>query len=231
MLFLAVTLGFLVENIREHSVEKKREKQYIRSLIADLKDDNKNINHEIIAQGKRTDMMDSMITVLNDQSRIHGNEGSLYYWARVSPRLSSLPVNTRTFEQLKNSGNFRLIEKIETSNRIMAYYEDIPSVRSLENIFFGEFDQYKILASKIFDPAVFISMERKDGEIIRTNKNPALQSYDPATIKQLSVFAVYMNGSARGLLQLAEKLNSKGNELINYLQKEYHLSERTPSEE
>jgi len=231
MLFLAVTLGFLVENIREHSVEKKREKQYIRSLIADLKDDNKNINHEIIAQGKRTDMMDSMITVLNDQPRIHGNEGSLYYWARVSPRLSSLPVNTRTFEQLKNSGNFRLIEKIETSNRIMAYYEDIPSVRSLENIFFGEFDQYKILASKIFDPAVFISMERKDGEIIRTNKNPALQSYDPATIKQLSVFAVYMNGSARGLLQLAEKLNSKGNELINYLQKEYHLSERTPSEE
>ena len=223
MLFLAVTLGFLVENMREHYVENKREKQYIRSLIADLKDDNQNISREITAQEKRTAMMDSMIAILNDPSKIHGNEGSLYYWGRISPRLATLPVNTRTFEQLKNSGNFRLIKNIETSNRIMTYYETIPSVRLLENIFFGEFDQYKILASKIFEPKIFISMEMKDGEIMRTDKNPPLQSYDPATIKQLSVFAVYMNGSARGLLQMAGELNGKGKELIEYLQKEYHL--------
>lgn len=223
MLFLAVTLGFLVENIREHSIEKKREKQYIRSLIADLKDDDRNISREITAQENRTAMMDSMITVLNDQSKIHGNEGSLYYWGRISPRLNNLPVNTRTFEQLKNSGNFRLIEKIETSNRIMAYYEDLPSVRLLENIFFTEFDQYKILASKVFDPAVFISMEMKNGEVIRTDKNPPLQSYDVPIIKQLSVFAVYMNGSARGIHQLAEQIHKKGKELIDYLQKEYHI--------
>src|SRR5215510_9631003 len=149
MLFLAITLGFLVENIREHSIEKKREKQYIRSLIADLKDDNQNISREIIAQVSRTDMMDSMVAVLNDQSKLRGNEGSLYYWGRISPRLGTLPVNTRTFEQLKNSGNFRLISNIETSNRIMAYYESIPSVRLLENIFISEFNQYKILASRI----------------------------------------------------------------------------------
>ena len=223
MLFLAVTLGFLVENMREHFVEHKREKQYIRSLIADLKDDDQNISREIIAQEKRMTMMDSMITILNDPTKIHGNEGSLYYWGRVSPRLGTLPVNTRTFEQLKNSGNFRLIEKIEISNRIMEYYENIPPIRLLEDIFLREFDQYKILASRIFDPAVFISMEMKNGDVIRTDKNPPLQSYDPSTIKQFSVFAVYMNGSARGLLLLAEKLNNKGKELIDYLQKEYHL--------
>jgi len=223
MLFLAVTLGFLVENWREHYVEHLREKQYIRSLIADLKDDDQNIGREIIAQQKRTAMMDSMISILNDPPKIHGSEGSLYYWGRVSPRLGTLPVNTRTLEQLKNSGNFRLIRKIEISNRIMAYYESIPSIRLLENVFIGEFDQYKILASKIFDPAVFISMEMKEGEIIRTDKNPPLQSYDPSTIKQLSVFAVYMNGSARGLLGMAKELNNKGKELIDYLQKEYHL--------
>ena len=33
MLFLAVTLGFFVENQREHLVEHRREKQYIRSMI------------------------------------------------------------------------------------------------------------------------------------------------------------------------------------------------------
>ncbi len=39
MLFLAVTLGFFVENQREHYVEGIREKKYIQSLVADLMSD------------------------------------------------------------------------------------------------------------------------------------------------------------------------------------------------
>ena len=37
MLFLAITLGFFVENQREHMVEHQRELQYMRSMIEDLK--------------------------------------------------------------------------------------------------------------------------------------------------------------------------------------------------
>lgn len=223
MLFLAVTLGFLVENMREHFIEKKREKQYIHSFIADLKNDDSTITAEILAQENRTAMMDSMITLLDNPSKIHGNEGLLYYWARISPRLATLTVNTRTYEQLKNSGNFRLISNIETSNKIMSYYENIPLLRQVEEIFFREFDQYKTFASRIFEPSVFISMETKDGAILRTDKNPALQTYDPALLKQLSVFAVYMNGSARGIMAYAKQLREKGKEIIGYLEKEYHL--------
>jgi len=36
MLFLAVFLGFVAENIREHSVECSREKQYMQSMVEDL---------------------------------------------------------------------------------------------------------------------------------------------------------------------------------------------------
>ena len=39
MLFLAVFCGFLAENQREHMVEHQREKQYMNSLITDLKGD------------------------------------------------------------------------------------------------------------------------------------------------------------------------------------------------
>ncbi|TMI97340.1 MAG: hypothetical protein E6H08_02350, partial [Bacteroidetes bacterium] len=37
MLFLAVTLGFFVENQREHFIEDQREKKYAQSLYSDLK--------------------------------------------------------------------------------------------------------------------------------------------------------------------------------------------------
>src|SRR6188768_3672428 len=36
MLFLAVTLGFFVENQREHYIEGQREKKYIQNLVHDL---------------------------------------------------------------------------------------------------------------------------------------------------------------------------------------------------
>jgi hypothetical protein len=39
MLFLAVTLGFFVENQREHLVEHQREKQFVQSLFNDIKAD------------------------------------------------------------------------------------------------------------------------------------------------------------------------------------------------
>src|SRR5436190_23269722 len=39
MIFLAVTLGFFAENIREHYVENERTEEYARSLYDDLKVD------------------------------------------------------------------------------------------------------------------------------------------------------------------------------------------------
>jgi len=47
MLFLAVFLGFIAENMREHIVEKDRAKQYAKSLISDLKNDTAMVNSHI----------------------------------------------------------------------------------------------------------------------------------------------------------------------------------------
>ena len=223
MLFLAVFCGFLAEYQLEHKIERDRESQYIKSLYEDLKENDKMFSQELILQKSRIIMMDSMINMLNHSNKIHGNEGLLYYFARMSPRLRTLTVNNRTFEQLKNSGNFRLIRKIETSNQIMAYYENIPMVRLIEELYFGEFDHYKAIASQIFEPAVFTNMEMKDGDIARTDQNPPLQSYNPDLLKQLSIFAVYMNGSGRGIVRQVIELKHKGEVMMDYLQKEYHL--------
>jgi hypothetical protein len=39
MIFLAVTMGFFAESIRERLADDSKEKQYINSMIADLKGD------------------------------------------------------------------------------------------------------------------------------------------------------------------------------------------------
>ena len=223
MLFLAVFCGFLAEYKLEHVIEHQREKQYIQSLVADLKSDQQVLSQHIVHVNTGISMMDSVINILNTPLQIANNTSQLYYLARLAPRLKPLSTNTRTFEQLKNSGNFRLIRDLNTSNKIMTYYEKFPLVRLLESVNETEFTEYKKVAAKIFDPAVFLSSEGKNDEIKRVSYNPSLRTTDKELLQELSIFAVYMHGTKKGILGNDEALKTAGAELIEYLQKEYHL--------
>src|SRR5678815_2977706 len=50
MLFLAVFLGFLVENYRETLVNKEKEHHYMQNMVADLKTDTADLNFSIYYQ-------------------------------------------------------------------------------------------------------------------------------------------------------------------------------------
>jgi hypothetical protein len=223
MLFLAVFCGFLAEYQLEHVIENQKEKQYIRSLVEDLKSDQQVLSQHLVHVTTGIELMDSLAIILNDPSDIADRTGQLYYLARLAPRLQPLSTNNRTFEQLKNSGNFRLIRNISTSNKIMVYYEKFPLIHLLESINETEFNEYKKVAARIFDPAIFLKMEGINDEIKRTPDNPALRTNDKELLQELSVFAVYMHGTKKGIKGTDESLKAAGAELIDYLEKEYSL--------
>ncbi len=223
MIFLAVTMGFFAESYREHLSDKAKEKEYVQSLMADLKSDQQILSQHILHLEAGLSMMDSMITILNTPGPIVHNTGQLYYLARLAPRLNPLSTNNRTFEQLKNSGNFRLIRNLGTSNKIMAYYEKFSLIRLLESVNETEFNEYKKIAAKIFDPAVLIQAEGNNNEIKRIQGNPSLRTIDNGLLQELSVFSVYMHGTKKGILGTDKELKIAGTALIGYLQKEYYL--------
>ena len=66
-------------------------------------------------------------------------------------------------------------------------------------------------------------MEGPNQEVKRTNENPVLRSSDEELLQELSIYSVYMHGTKNGILGNEEKLKTAGAELINYLQKEYHM--------
>ena len=79
------------------------------------------------------------------------------------------------------------------------------------------------MATKNFYPAILLKMEGMNDEIKRTAENPPLRVADNDLFQQLSVFAVYMHGTKKGITGAAEELKVAGAELLKYLQKEYHL--------
>lgn len=124
MLFLAVTLGFFAESYREHVVEKKREKEYMKEIIENLKYDtlrcvlNAQTNIGICAG------LDSLRQELKEaiQGKINGNE--LYYLAlNYLGNMGHAVFNTSTITELKNSGSLRLIQNKNLVEEIADYYE------------------------------------------------------------------------------------------------------------
>lgn len=221
MLFLAVFCGFLAEYQLEHKIEKDRELQFIKSMTSDLQDDIKNLNVMIKQEQMGIKTLDTLIDLLNTPQLAKQNGDQLYFAARKGPRSIPFANNSRTFDQLKNSGGFRLIRKTDASNNIMAYYSQFSWIRLLEDNYNHEFDDYKLIAAKILDPAILRRQETSDGNIYRSNDNPSIRTYDTEMLKEMAFHTLQMNGSRRSKLLLFEKLKKSAEDLNTDLKKEY----------
>jgi len=124
MLFLAVTLGFFAESFREHIVEKRREKEYMKEIVENLKYDsircvlNAQTNIEICAG------LDSLRDELKKAISGKANENTLYYLAiNYVGNVGHAVFNTSAITELKNSGSLRLIRNKELVGEMADYYE------------------------------------------------------------------------------------------------------------
>ena len=121
MLFLAVTAGFFVENIRETKVEHHRELQYINSLVDDIKLDTTSLNR-IIKHCTR--QMGGIDTLLRELEKANSPRMVPYLYHYSIQYLSGVYIfnyTDRTISQLKNAGGLRLIQSSAVSDGIVVY--------------------------------------------------------------------------------------------------------------
>jgi len=221
MLFFAVTLGFFVENQREHIVENKREIAFIRSATEDLSQDIYQLD-SIIAKRKETELwLDSLNYFLNHEPQKHGSD--IYYYARWSPRTYRFYSIDRTLTQLKYGGNFRLIHNKKVSDAL-ANYDNI--TRSL-TVYIEQREESLVLISyqsinKLFDSQVMESMI--DGlSFHRPEGNPQLMTYDKNVINEYCNQIHFRKNSNLYFITVAEKLLSEAKKTQNLIETEYHL--------
>jgi hypothetical protein len=225
MLFLAVFCGFLAENQREHIVEKKREKEYIRSMIEDLKLDSAGLSADNNTRKEAVVMYDSVITLLNKKDRTQFDQQRIYYLARMALRLSPFPkLNDRTYEQMKSSGNLRLIHETEISDKITHYYFNIKEFSLNTDQTLLRLQSLIEIQGKVFDGAVFQQMiDIKNFEINQPTGNPALITEDKQTLNELSVRIHYALSILLYSQNFITELENEASRLIETLKKEYHL--------
>ena len=121
MLFLAVFLGFVAENWREHLTEQEREKQYMQSFIYDLSNDTLNLNEGFPRKDGRINAIDSVFLYFQTNPNTDLVPGSVLRFMRRSLWDRHYRRNTTTIDQLKNAGGLRLIRKNHIADSIAAY--------------------------------------------------------------------------------------------------------------
>ena len=224
MIFLAVSMGFIAENTREILSDRENEKVYIESLVQDLKDDIRTINKQQNIFDQRVILLDSLIEIL-DAPTITNNTGNLYYYARLATKGDMFSGNTRTFDQMKNTGGFRLIKSNEVAEAIMSYYSIIQQIKQLELTGEeGELNEYRKIAVQIFNADIFNQINSTSMNLVtRPSDNPPLRTNDKKLLGDLAGWVHYIKNTRIGIYQYKKDLLEKGEMLIRQIQKEYHI--------
>ena len=220
MLFLAVTLGFFVENMREHQIETKREKALMQALLSDLRADQQQIDSLIQKRMIRNTHCDSLIQLLTSGDKKNGV--LQYFYGRNASRRIHFRPQDGTLQQLRNSGGFRVVHNASVLNGINAY--ELSLKNNFENIEVEEKEltEYTAFAAKIFEVKIFQEMTKKDG-VEKPAGNPLLLSYDKVLMNELCMRLHYWKRTSVSALDSWKKLRKDAIELINLVKKEYHL--------
>jgi len=230
MIFLAVTLGFFAENIREHAIERNEEKQFMKSLVDDLQKDSAMLSSNLRGGPIIVLYGDSLRFILK-QMPLQGKEEKIYYYLSLFAQGLSFNFYDRTVSELKNSGSFRLIQNNAVSDAIMEYDVLIREIKEYNNIRVENLVQQDLnKQDKLFDVELVPFIRQ---EILDSNKTlndikfpypPKLYSYNETDIKEYLNIIFHSGETDKRLLQYSEEAFSKNRLLYSLITKEYHLN-------
>ena len=225
MLFLAVTLGFFVENQREHYIEHQRENQFINSLFNDIRSDTANMAKIIVARSAKERMLDSLSFMMNS-SRPLDFVKQIYPYAVYAGR--TLPYrfvpNDGTMQQLKNSGALRLIRNRPVVDSISKYDISVRNMLGQYAVEENQIEHYRTAAAKMFDALVFSQMMDENAAVVRpAPDNTSFQSYSSRELAEWTYRVYGLNGINKANRRDLRLLLKQATALLEILRKEYHL--------
>jgi len=120
MILLAVITGFFAESLREHIGDNAKEKEYLSSMVTELKFDTVEYNNVLKKIFYLRPLLDSLYSNVQDARQFKyvllGKWNTPINETRL-PYMPTLP----TIQQMKSSGNLRLIQSKLVLNKILEY--------------------------------------------------------------------------------------------------------------
>lgn len=233
MLFLAVTLGFFVENQREHYIEHQRAEIYAASMKANLQADTAELKQIVYRGTYASAYLDTFLFLLlstDDIAKIPS--GKLYWYGLFGGYLRGFQSNDATFQQMKSSGSLRYFSNPSLEQHVSNYDQLMRNMQMLTQVDQPVQLEVRKLRAKIFDfrfnntannvvrNAVY---EKLDQAVIDSfiKTNPPVLTFDKTVFNEYAELCRSRN--LRTQLKNANDALSLATEIIAQLTKQYHL--------
>jgi hypothetical protein len=221
MLFLAVFLGFLVENFREHRVEKERGEEYVRSFKEDLCKDTAAIAWGIAQLTGSNTEGDSLRKMIQDGRTKSPSEIIKMYQFNINALGGFLiPLTDRTEAQLKNSGGMRLITNKKVVDGILDYWSNKAGLQNIEK----DIKDLRLKARErsyfIFDNK-FYPDEMKPGAVLTILDHAQLLTNDYTTLTEFGNRVTHIKNISIIYIRLLQAQHAKADSLMAVIDKEF----------
>jgi len=231
MLFLAITAGFFVENIREHYIENKRAREYALTMTNDLSSDTTELKSYLKYMAYAAKNVDTLLQMMTTADPKDIPSGRLYWYGLWGGAPRTFISNDGTLQQMKGSGSLRYFTNPSINEKI-AHYDLL--CRKMKS--FDEFDQqiytevrklraqifefrYNAAANDIVQANMLSFDRRRIDSFIQTH--PPLLTYDKTIFNQY--IELVRSRFLERKVRYGDSLLLEANGLIINLRKEYQL--------
>ena len=224
MIFLAVSMGFIAENLRERQTERSKEKEYIVGLVRDLQEDTADLKVNIKHNKAKVAGIDTLLSLSGQDISTPENRQLFYRCCRQYMNSVDFFKNTDvTLAQLKSTGGYRLIQKDSAAHKIAAYDLSIPRIYEQEqtydkSLFLAEEKLFELIDMTTFTNRSYFHGWYATGKELPPvlNDSEKLKAYFNTVVFARMVIANYTNHFLKIELD-------KATDLIHFLQKAYRL--------
>lgn len=223
MLFLAVTLGFVADNYGESISERSKEKEYILSMIEDVKEDQNHIAQVITTNTKRSGELDLLIkaSFKGNFTTTEINQVYKYLFSLVRHPEFLTPTEL-TMQQLKNAGGMRLIKSKESINEIIRYDSKAKEIAN-QQMYYENYQNKAIdISTEIFNIQELILAIRNHPDFGDDNEFSLIND-DQTKLKEFGNSVAMFKGIIEYYVRLLEEMDTQGEVLIQTLKKAYKL--------
>jgi hypothetical protein len=199
MIFLAVTLGFIAENIREKITEHHRAKIYAAEMVNDLVSDTIQLRRYINYMTNADHNVDTLFQLLSAHEPKEIPSGKLYWYGLFAGASESFVPNDATFQQMKSSGSLSYFTHSSIAKKVAEYDRFCRKMKSDDNSDDGihveirkvraqifEF-KYNAVANNIYQASRVLFDRKRIDSFIKSN--PPLLTYDKTIFNEYEELA------------------------------------------
>lgn len=221
LVVVGILIAIAINNWKESKAVDNAEYRYMQNLKEDLQADIKLYDDYLLRNQGLYEIIDSLAVLLSQEDFRATSDESAYYGRIMTTKWKRVHPVERTFEQMKSSGQLKIIRNQAVSDEISDYYNSIYELETYNEALLIWLAGYIKLMGNVFDGQVLFEILKTNARVSTGNK--AIITEDAKIINDLVSNAQYVYGAIKLSETVVVERKEKAGNLIKSIDRNYRM--------